>query len=214
MWTLKTGQKAQPIPEAIVLRASDFVAISTAKQIVLDGQKEAERIIAEAKAKAEAMIEQAKRDHEAEKKKGFEAGFDEGKQEMANQMMALVRKNVDAFGGFEENIINLVMRIIKRILGEVGQENVIRHVVHNSLQLIRNQQQATIKVHPSQAATVRSAVDEFLKSNSGMQYLDVIVDPRLDCDSCVLETELGVMDSSLNVQLEAVRKALEKSLDG
>lgn len=214
VWVLKTGEKSGPIPDSIVLRAADFAAISSARQIVADGKVEAERIIAEARSSAESMAEEAKKAYEEERKKGFSAGFDEGKQEMANQMMALVRKNVDAFGGFEGNIVNLVMRIVKRILGEIGQEKVIQHVVHNSLQLIRNQKQATLKVHPSQVTEVRACVDEFLKANSGMQYLDVIVDQRLAPDSCVMETELGVLDSSLDVQLEAIRKALEKSIDG
>ena len=41
----------------------------------------------------------------------------------------------------------------------------------------------------------------------GSSFLNVIMDPRLSPGSCILESELGVLDASLETQLKALSRA-------
>jgi type III secretion protein L len=45
-----------------------------------------------------------------------------------------------------------------------------------------------------------------------IQFLDVQADSRLSANGCVLETEIGVVDATLETQLKAIEKALIRSM--
>ena len=43
-------------------------------------------------------------------------------------------------------------------------------------------------------------------------YLNVVADPRLKRDSCILESDLGVIDASLGTQLKALERAFSAKI--
>jgi type III secretion protein L len=78
--------------------------------------------------------------------------------------------------------------------------------VHKALSVVRERGRVTIRVRPDQVGYV----EEQLGAGSGgsSRLIEVVPDPLLGSSDCVLETELGVVDASLDVQLEAIRKTL------
>jgi type III secretion protein L len=76
---------------------------------------------------------------------------------------------------------------------------------------VHNQKQATLKVCPEQAQAARDAIAEIRLSDAAPTTVEVVADGRLEKNSCLIETEIGVVDASLDVQLEAIRKVLEKA---
>ena len=45
-----------------------------------------------------------------------------------------------------------------------------------------------------------------------MGYVEVVADARLDQGGCILETEIGIIDASVDGQLAALGLALKKPL--
>jgi type III secretion protein L len=133
---------------------------------------------------------------------------------MAGQMVELTAKSIQKFSEFEEAILNIVMRSLRRIVGEIGHTELIKRIVSNALEVVRNQKKAILRVHPDQAPGARESVDDWVKQGNQMELLEVVADNRLEKNACIVETEIGVVDATLDVQLEAIHGILRKKFSG
>ena len=183
-----------------IVRAEEIAALVEAQEVIQAAKQEVERIKAE-----------ATQVYEAEKKRGYEEGLAEGKMRMAEQMMSMAAKTVDYFASVETKVVEIVTNALKRILGSVNEDELIVRVVRNALAVARNQKQVTLRVSPPQVDMLKQKVNEILADYPGITCLDVVGDSRLSKGGCILETETGIVDASVDVQVEAIRKALVKS---
>ncbi len=201
MLHVKIAEGTHLLPEKKIVKALEYA------QYV-----EYHSLIAEAKAKAEAIIAGAQKAFDEERKKGFAKGEEEGKAKLAEHMLESIDKSIRNLETFEDQVIDIVMKAINRILGEMEDKDKITRVVKQSLALVRNQKRVALKVNPSDARILEAEVDEVLKSFPGIGYIDIIADGRIPTGSCMLETDIGVVDARLDVQVEAIRKSLTKSI--
>ena len=71
----------------------------------------------------------------------------------------------------------------------------------------------TIRVAPADEKAVRAELASMLASvPGGTSFLDVVPDARLERGACLLESELGVVDASLETQLKALENALRSKI--
>ena len=71
----------------------------------------------------------------------------------------------------------------------------------------------TIRVAPADEKAVREGLASMLASvPGGASFLDVVPDARLERGACLLESELGVVDASLETQLKALENALRSKI--
>jgi len=173
---------------------------------------EAEEIITKAKEKAARIIQESKQVFEDEKKRGFKEGMDEGNKKVSEVLIETVDKTVKNFEHFENEIIDIVDKALKKILGKIDEKDLIVRVVKNALEAVRNQKKVTLFVAANDATLIRDQLDEILSEFPGINYIDIEVDQRLSPGGCRLETEIGVVDATLEVQLEAIKKSLTKMI--
>lgn len=164
-------------------------------------------IVAAAHAEAETIRASAAAAYEEEKQRGYEDGLAEARLEQSEQMIEAVSRSVDFFGRIEERMVDLVMQSVQCILDEFDERERIVHVVKKALSAARNQKQMTLRVHPSRLEAVKEAMHDILASYPGIGYLDVLPDSRLDPEGCVLESDIGVVEASVESQLESLRQA-------
>ncbi|MDR0595190.1 MAG: HrpE/YscL family type III secretion apparatus protein [Puniceicoccales bacterium] len=217
-------RKFDAVPAGKVLKWSEYASIVSAKKLLSDAKAEgvdiikqahAERdvIVLAAKDEAEKIVEKAKKTYESEKKRGYNDGITSGKEEMADQMMELATKSADSIAKLEKDVIDIVARAIKKILGDVNKNELIASVVKNALKMVKTQKQAVLKVCPSEVSFLRDRVDELTKDTPSIEFLDIVSDAHLSPGSCLLETDLGVVDASVSVQIAAIEKSLGRMIN-
>jgi len=59
---------------------------------------------------------------------------------------------------------------------------------------------------------LKSATDELLAAYPGIGYLDLVPDSRLRGDACIVETEIGIVEASMEGQIAALGRAFAKIL--
>ena len=188
------------LPEKKIIRAEEYLL-----------KLKAEEIISKAKEEAQKIIEEAKDIYEKEKKRGYEDGLNEGKMHMTEQMLNMVSKSVNYFASVEEKIIKIVMTAIKKIIGEIDKDELIVRIVKNALASARNQKQVTIRVAPEQVEVIKSKVNEIIAEFPAISFLEVTADSRLKPGGCIVESEIGIVDASIDIQLEAIYRSLSRS---
>lgn len=189
------------IPDGNVVSAETYQAHVDGEAIIADAKAEAARIIAEAQQEADRLRED-----------GYEQGLRDGEIEMAGKMLETVEKHVEYLSEMEAQVVKIVTKAIRKIIGDLDQHDLVSRVVGKALAVARDQSKAKIRVCPSQLETVRFKIDELLRPYPSLSFVDVISDSRLSLGDCILETDIGVVDASVDVQITAIEQTLENSL--
>ena len=185
-----------------VVKATDAATVRSAAEIIAAAEADAARIREEAKAA-----------FEEEKRRGYEKGISDGKMEIAMQKLDQVDSSVAFMESVEEKMAEIVMKALKTCVVEIGDREMVVQIVRKTMAaVIRTQRTVTLKVAPEQVDAVRARVSELRTAFPTIETFDVVEDPRLKGAACILETEAGVADASVESQLAAIEKSLRKHI--
>ena len=175
---------------------------------ILEGQ----RILEAARHEAALIRQQAETDAEKRREEGFLKGQEEGKAKIAEHIVECMGQSAVYFSKVEDVMVDLVMRAVRQVIGEMDQRDVVERIVRRALESTRNESQITIRVSPGQADWIKNRISAIMQTFPKIQFLDVQPDQRLSENGCILETEIGVVDATLETQLKAIEKALIRSM--
>ena len=201
-YILRAGERVvRAEPGRKVVKAADYAALRRADEIVADAEAKAREILAKAGAA-----------YEEEKKRGYEDGRDEARIEAAERMIETTSRTIDYFSKIEGQMVELVLGAVHKIFADFDDGERVLLVVKSALAAVRNQKQMTLRVAPQHVETVRGHVNELLAAYPGIGYLDIVGDPRLTGDACILESEIGIVEASVEGQITAMRNTFRKIL--
>ena len=185
-----------------LVRASDVATVRGAADI-----------IAAAEAEAAEIREAAKREAEAERKRGYEQGLDEGRAEIVDKKLELVDSSVLFMESVEGKMADVVMTALRKCVAEIGDEALVVQIVKKVMEaVIRTQKKVILKVAPEMVSVVRAKLGELTSRYPTVETADVVEDERLKGTACVLETEAGVADASIDTQLAAIERSIRRHL--
>lgn len=178
----------------------------------LENVLDAQAILDAARAEAKKIVDNAQAEFDRQSAAGYEEGMTAGRMEIAERMIDSVAKTVNYVSGLEKSVVDLVMKALRKILGDMPDRDRVAQVVKSALAVARTQRTVTVRVHPEDADHVRSQIAVITKPYPGVQFLEVTPDVRLVRVACILESEVGVVDASLEVQLQAIENSLKRTL--
>lgn len=174
---------------------------------------EAGELLAAAAKRVSEMEEAARQAYEEQRVKGYEDGQETCRAEYAEKMLEVALQSVDYIEGLEKTIVKVVTEAVERVIGELDSNERIVRIVRTALTAVRSQQRVVVRVAPPDEKAVSEALAPMLASGLGSSsFLNVIMDPRLSPGSCILESELGVLDASLATQLGALERAFNAKI--
>lgn len=172
----------------------------------------AEEVVAAAQAEAAHVREEAAKAYESEKARGYADGLAEGKQEILMQKLDLVDESVKYMGSIESQVCDIVLKALRKCVVEIGDRELVVQIVRKSMQaVVRTQKELVIRVAPDMVEVVRGRTSALLSEFSSVAKLDVVADERLEATACVVETEAGIVEASIDGQLEAIEQSIRKS---
>lgn len=184
-----------------LVKSDEAASVAKAEEIVAAAEVEATRIAAEAKAA-----------YESEKKRGYDDGLAEGREQILMQKLDLLDESVAFMEGVEEKISAVVIQAMRKCICEIGDRELVVQTVRKALQtVIRNQTLITIKVAPAMVDEVKARMDAVLAGFPTVTRAEVKEDRRLENTACIVETDVGSVESSIERQLTAVEKSIKKS---
>ncbi len=185
-----------------LVKATDAATVASATEIIAAAEADAARI-----------REEAKSAYEEERKRGYEKGLADGKEEIIMQKLELVDSSVSFMEGVETKMAEVVMKALRSCVVEIGDKEMVVQIVKKTLAaVIRTQRTVTLHVPPELVETVRARVAELKAAYPTIETFDVVEDSRLKGAACVLETEAGVADASAETQLAAIEKSLKRHI--
>lgn len=188
-------------PGARVLTAQDLLVWKTATEVIVEARLQAEAI----EATAQSALE-------AQKQKGYQEGLDQALVEQAEKMVENVSRTVEYYAGIEGQMVALVSQAVRKIIGEYDDDAKILMTVKNVLSVVRNQKELTLRLNPHEVEAVKHRVNDLLAQYPGIGYIGIVGDSRLNRGACILESEIGLVEASMEGQLAALESAFKKIL--
>lgn len=208
-------QQGAPVPQA---PSRSSVNKLQGKRIiereVVGATKEAARILAEAEADAERIIEEAK-EHAAET---HQRGYEEGRQlayaEFTGTLMQRLQRLDLIEAQLEPHYVNLVASIVEKVIGHELESSpqAIVGIVRNALADARQQREIIVRVNPEDIEHLRKNQARLMEVLARAQSIDVREDAQVTRGGCIVVTELGTIDASLERQMDALRNAINEEL--
>ena len=145
---------------------------------------------------------------------GYNAGIVQAQTDLEN-----FRNTLGAFLGAEErvfteiapNILSIAMDIAQKIIKTEVKEDpeiLLNTVIDVLRTLSKNEPKITIRVNPVQVQYVKDTVPEQMNLIGLDTNLSVLPDEGISEGGCVIQTANGVVDASIEAQLEIVQNAL------
>ena len=185
-----------------LVKAAEVATVKSAAEIIAAAEEEAARV-----------REEAKIAFEQEKKRGYEKGLQDGKMEIAMQKLEQVDQSLAFMEAVEQKMADIVLKALRSCVVEIGDKEMVVNIVRKTMNaVIRTQRHVTLKVAPEMVAVVKERVAALRQDYPTVETFDVVEDPRLKGPACVLETEAGVADASVDTQLAAIERSLKRHL--
>lgn len=182
--------------------ATENTAMIKADRIVADAQAEADNIRARAEEEAQAAIQAATQQGEEE---GHASANDlrELAERLEQQLQSSLEK--DALDAAVESARELALAEVKH------RPTAIVDIVRKALGSARHQREIFVRVSPKDAPLLKERKRELLDTLSRARDMDIREDPVLSPGSCVVETEIGIIDAQLQTQLDVLTRLLTGS---
>lgn len=134
-----------------------------------------------------------------------EKGAAELRESVAHALEEFVRAREDYFARVEGEVVHLSLSVARKILNReaVIDPMLLTGLVHVALEKMGEETKMRLRAHPSQIASWR---EHFQQASGGKTAPELIGDDSLDRTQCVLETELGSTEISLEGHLKEIEQ--------
>jgi len=186
-----------------IIPAEDFSSLLNANELIEKAKEEAKKLIDDAKISAEKIKEKAKED-----------GFNEGLIKFNTHTLFLEDQVKTMRHEMQKVILPLVLKATKRIVGdelEVNPESVV-NIVMQSIKSVTQCKNVKLFVNKSDLEILEKEKEKIKSLFESLDSFQIEVRSDILPGSCIIETEKGILNATLDNQYRALERAFEAHL--
>lgn len=205
-------QEGVPLPSSA---PQDIAETTDAADLVEEARRRADELLAEASTEVADVRAEGYRHG---RDQGYLDGMNEARAELADAL-ALVQAAAQSaqavrhqlLAATEPEIIELVIDTVHAVISErmSSDDSFVLLTVERALQKLGNQNAVRVRIHPQDLSVVTSHLET---RNGTVQSFEVFGDGSIGIGGCVIDTAAGEIDARLDVQLDAVARALRTAV--
>lgn len=199
-------------PTTRIIRNEDYLLNEQACQIIENAKIKRDKLMKQAYAQLNLMQENAKLECDSLRKKVASEGEQQCQEKQLELVLSMVSNGIRYYEKLEQTFVEILKELFLKMLGEYPSEERMYAVVKRTIKRIPEGNFLRISVHPEQAILVKTKVGDLQALQDNIKRIDVVADQTLPLDSCILETETGVIDAGIQCQLETLLKAIKEKL--
>ncbi|MBA1143896.1 MULTISPECIES: FliH/SctL family protein [Mesorhizobium] len=184
-----------------VVPAGSAQALVDAEQLLVQARREAEAIVDAAHDCARAIEAAAK-----------EAGLAAAQAEIQAGLTAIATQALRITAQYEEQIIDIGLQIARRIIDTIEPEEAAVQIALRTLKFAGGNALVRLRVSPSLLEAVRNRLDDILPAATSRAVIDLVGDARVKDAGCILETDAGLVEATIESQLAAIEIGLRSGL--
>lgn len=175
--------------------------------------------IPKAKSEAQKIVDQALNEANAIREEAMEAGREEGRAEAASRIeeaMETVNQAVTErktiIKDAEAEILRLALKVAEQIIrSEVSMHrDVCLNIVADAIGRVSDREQIIVRVNREDAEYLKRYKDRLAGMLDGVKSFSIIEDANIEAGGCVIETNLGFIDSKISTKIKSIEAALKQ----
>ena len=199
----------------IIMEEEQEEVVPTPEEMYEEAKNEVEKLLQDARTEAEMIRNEA---YEMARKKGYEAGYNEGLKEIEKLKEELEQKETSRMEDYNAKVEELEPLMVEKVADLMEyvfrvqfstSRAMIMHILSGALGKINNSKEFIIHVSREDVAVVKANHDRILAMVPNAVSIEVVEDPVLVKNQCMVETDGGVYDCSLDVQMEKLIKSIK-----
>ncbi len=189
------------------------------EEIVTEAIDEAAKILNDAREQAIVMSQEAKED-------GYNQGYNDG-IEAANEEATLIKQQANdeyeaamnaitveresMIKAVEEGIVEIACGLIEKLTGIVVEDNseVMLYIINNAVKNVENSRNFIIRVNDDDYVELSESKDKIYGALNPSVTIELFADSKLQEGQCIIETDNGLIDCSIDVQIANITTALK-----
>ena len=165
------------------------------------------------------LISRAMEESENIKKSAFEEGYREGLESARNdverfkgEFIKFMSARKDVFEYIAPDILEISVDIAKKIIKKelnTDPQVLINTIIDVLRNVAKNEAKVTIKVNPQSVQFIKDTIPNITYEYGIEAKINILADPSIENGGCIFQTNNGIVDASIDTQLEIIKKALE-----
>jgi flagellar assembly protein FliH len=168
------------------------------------------------------LISRAQEESENIKKSAFEEGYRLG-LEKANSDIEKFRAEMSNFMNATKEVfeyiapdileisVNIAKTIVKKELDSDPQA-IINTIIDILKTVSKSEQKITIRVKPQAVQFIKDTIPNITYQYGIDTKINIVSDPSIEDGGCILQTNNGIVDASVNTQIEIIKQALKGNI--
>lgn len=138
----------------------------------------------------------------------YRKGMAKAEQEAARRWTLAELERMALLKSMLPTVSEIFAETITLLAKEIDREAFIARALESLQGSLRDASWARLRVHPDAVRAAEDALNELNRHSGVGKVARVVADESLAADGCVLESDLGTVDASLDTQLQAIRNAI------
>ena len=165
------------------------------------------------------LVSRAQEESENIKKSAFEEGYNLGLakaetdiNKFKSEFVKFMNAKQEVFEYIAPDILEISVDIAKKIIKkemETDPQVIINTIIDVLKSVSKSEPKVTIRVNPKSVDFVKDILPNITYEYGIETKINVNSDPSIEDGGCIFQTNNGIVDASIDTQLEIIKKALE-----
>jgi len=153
---------------------------------------------------------------------GYQKGYDEAEQQF-NQMAQELTETINSAAADKEtllrnagkDVLDLGFAIAEKVIQTKlkQDEKIFQNILEEALSKVTQKDRVLIKVSEPDFQSIQTYQDHLHKVFKDIKQLDIVPDTTIAQGGCIIETNLGYVDSSISTKLSIIERELTRLYD-
>ncbi|RTE88292.1 MULTISPECIES: FliH/SctL family protein [Bradyrhizobium] len=198
----------QLTPGGVSILGPGRVLPAASAQMIVD----AEQLLDRARRDADALLQGAREAAGMIETTAKEAALTAAQATIEQRLAAIAVASLRIMEENQERIVDMGLQIARRIIDTVAPDDAAVQIALHSLRFTGHSSVVRLRLAPAHVETVRRRLNELLPTATSRAVVEVVSDPRVKDAGCILETDAGLVDATIESQLAAIECGLRSGL--
>lgn len=148
-------------------------------------------------------------------KEGYKAGLEQAKEDIRQVKISIeefLKAKQEVFEYIAPDILEISIDVAKKIVKHEIEQNpelILETILEILKTISRDESKVNIKVNPAQLTLTKENMPNIISSIGLETKINVIADDTIEVGSCIVQTSNGLVDATINTQLEIIKDAFK-----
>ena len=206
-----------------VVRARDVQCLQETQSLLALAQRQADEVtqaahvqaevlLAQAREQAAGALQQAHTEAAELKQRAYDDAVAQAVRDWHERQAGAAVDKQRSLREMHEKLAQIVTSAVERIVHSHDRTALYQRALKNVQSLTRGATSLKLRVGAQDHAHASDCIASVAALGDAGLSVEVVCDPALRPGSCIFESESGVLDASLHVQLDSLRGAMEKAV--